>query len=98
MQMRHIMNKFTEDNLKEVFALFTSATFDELTQIYDKNNRHYFENEKLDDEYHLSEEKREISLDSLRSVLYFLTKHGYRISKGNEEINSDYILKSLFVK
>ncbi len=92
------MNKFNENDLKEIFALFTSVTLDELNQIYDSKNRHYFENEKLDDEYNLSQAKREFASDSLRSVLYFLTKHGYRITKANEEIDPDYVLQSLFTR
>lgn len=92
------MDTFRESDLKEIFALFTSVTRDELSQIYDVDNRHHFENENLDDEYQLSQAKREFSLDCLRSVLYFLTNHGYTITKNDEHIDTEYVLGNLFAK
>jgi len=45
-----------EDDLKEIFALFSSATKFEKLQVYDEQNEHYFHNVPLSEEYSLTEE------------------------------------------
>ncbi len=77
--------------LKELFALFSSASLYELRQIYDKNNDLFFMNEILSDEYELTESKREFASDSWRAVIYFLLKNGYQLKKGDEVIDLNFI-------
>jgi hypothetical protein len=73
---------FSDDDFKEVFALFQSPTAYELRQTYDSSSDHYFRLVNLSEEYELTEEKREFAVDALRSVMTFLHQHGYRIEKG----------------
>lgn len=73
--------EFSEDDFKEVFALFTSPAAYELSQTYDSDSEHYFRRVNLTEEYELAEEKREFAVDSLRAVLAFLHRHGYQIEK-----------------
>ncbi len=85
--------EFSEDDLKEIFALFSSVSAYELRQIYDSNNEHYFKQVELSAEYELSYEKREFAIDSLRAVLTFLYRHSYRIEKDGDLIRLDSILE-----
>ncbi len=88
---------FSEDDLKEVFAVFCSPTEYELRQSYDPRSGHYFELISPLDEYELSQDKREFSIDALRSVFAFLHRHGYRIEKDGEIFNLDSIFEH-FIK
>ena len=69
----------TDDDLKEIFSLFTSTTRYEREQIYDKNSGHYFLDVELNEEHSLTEEKREYALDAWRAVTYFLHSRGYAL-------------------
>ena len=71
----------SEDDFKEIFALFTSATKFEKLQVYDVQNEHYFKNVQLAEEYSLTEETREFALDAWRAVISFLNSKGYSLSK-----------------
>ncbi len=84
---------FTEDDLKEVFALFSSPTKYELQQSFDPNSEHYLKQVLLFDEYELSQDKREFAIDALRSVLAFLHKHNYQIEKDGEVFSLNGIFK-----
>lgn len=53
----------SEDDLKEIYSLFTSSTHHERKQVYDELSEHYFLDVILADEYSLTEEKREFALD-----------------------------------
>lgn len=75
----------SEENLQEIFALFSSATNEEKDMVYDPSHRLFFKNERLDEEYHLTQEKREFAIDAWRAVTYFLYRQGYKISKGGGE-------------
>ena len=75
---------FSEDDFKEVFAVFCSPTEYELRQAYDPSSEHYFERILPLDEYELHQDKREFSIDALRSVFAFIHRHGYRIEKDGE--------------
>lgn len=71
----------SEDDLRELFALFTSTTQEEMNQVYSPSHRLFFKNENLDEEYTLVQEKREFARDSWRSVLCFLERHGFTVTR-----------------
>lgn len=76
-----------DEELKEIFALFTSPTLSERQEAYNPSSAHYFLNENLQDEYELTEEKREYALDAWRAVMYFLHRNGFKLYKDGEETN-----------
>ena len=76
----------SEDDLKEIFALFCSATRFEKLQVYDEQNDHYFHNVQLSEEHSLTEETREFALDAWRAVISFLNSKGYSLSKDGRVI------------
>jgi hypothetical protein len=67
----------SEEDLQEIFALFTSPADEEVSQIYDETSRFHFRKENLAEEYSLTQEKREFAIDAWRAVNYFLQRHGY---------------------
>jgi hypothetical protein len=73
----------TEDDLKEIFSLFTSSTKYERAQ-------DFLEVKPLD-EYTLTEEKREYALDAWRAVIYFLHSKGYLLAKDGERCDLSFI-------
>lgn len=93
------MNKtilLSEDDLKEIFRLFTTLANDELKLAYSEDHPFFFKRVNLDEEYELCEEKREFAFDAWRAVIYFLYAKGYVLSKGEEIIDLSFS-KSLFV-
>ena len=80
----------TDDDLREIFSLFTSATKYEREQAYDQKSEHYFMNVSLADEYSLTEETREFALDAWRSVISFLNLRGYSLCNNGEKINLSF--------
>ena len=89
--------EFSEDDFREVFALFSSTSTYELDQVYDRNSEHYFQRLDLSEGYDLSYEKREFAIDALRAVLTFLHRHSYRVEKEGKIISLKGILED-FVK
>jgi hypothetical protein len=81
----------SDDDLKEIFSLFSSCTKFERDEIYDKESPQYFKNIRLFDKYELSEDKKEISLDAIRSVLYFLFRNNYALSNDGAPIDLSFI-------
>ena len=77
----------SEEDLKEIFGLFTSVSEYERNQIYDQRSGHYFPNADLSEEYSLTEEKREYALDAWRAVTFFLHSKGYSLFKDGREIS-----------
>jgi len=73
--------ELSDDDLREIFARFSSCEGEEIAQIYRPSHRRYFKNERLQDEYTLVEGKREFALDSWRAATSFLKRHGYAITK-----------------
>jgi hypothetical protein len=69
----------SEEDLKEIFALFTSPADEEISQIYDETSAVHFSKENLGDEYSLTQEKREFAIDAWRAVNYFLHRRGYSL-------------------
>lgn len=61
-----------ENDLKEIFGLFAGPTKREKAETYQQDRGHYFEDEVLSEEYNLTQEKREFSLDAWRAVISFL--------------------------
>jgi len=85
--------EFSEADLREVFALFSSPSAYEMGQVYDPASDHYFERVDLSEEYNLSYEKREFAIDALRASFDFLHRHGYRIEKDGRVISLEGILE-----
>ena len=81
----------SEDDLKEIFSLFTSSTKYERDQVYDKNSGQHFSEIKPLDEYTLTEEKREYALDAWRAVVYFLHSKGYSLCQDGERRDLSFI-------
>ncbi len=81
----------SEDDLKEIFSLFTSSTRYERDQVYDRHSGHHFSDVKPLEEYTLTEEKREYALDAWRAVIYFLHSKGYSLCQDNERRDLSFI-------
>lgn len=81
----------TDDDLKKIFALFTSCTGYEKKQAFDESSQHYFKQTDLSEEYELTEEKRELALDAWRAVLAFLQSEGYSLAKEDKRIDLSFI-------
>ena len=81
----------SEDDLKEIFSLFTSSTKYERDQVYDAHSEHHFLQVKPFEEYALTEEKREYALDAWRSVIYFLHSKNYCLWRDGEMSDLSFI-------
>jgi len=89
--------EFSEDDFREVFALFSSPSAFELGQAFDPGSEHYYRRLDLSEVYELSYEKREFATDALRAVLTFLHRRGYRVEKDGKLSSLKGILED-FVK
>jgi hypothetical protein len=74
-----------DGDLQEIFALFSSPSDDELRQVYDHANPHFYKLEDLQQEYNLTQEKREFAEDAWRAVMFFLHQRGFTLTKGGTE-------------
>lgn len=83
--------ELTDENLKEIFSLYTSATKYERDQTYERGCTHCFEKVDLSKEYSLTEESGEIARDAWRAVIYFLKKNGYSLHLKGEQIDLSFI-------
>jgi hypothetical protein len=63
----------TDDELREIFALFSSPTDYERQQVYDKTETHFYEREDLSREYTLTQERREFAEDAWRAISYSIS-------------------------
>jgi hypothetical protein len=79
--------ELTESDLQELFAPFSSATQEEILQIFSERSQHFYQAHDLNDEYELTEEKREYALDAWRAVLQFLHRKGYGLVKDGEAVD-----------
>jgi hypothetical protein len=77
----------TDDELREIFALFSSPTDYERQQAYDKTETHFYEREDLSREYTLTQERREFAEDAWRAISYFLYRRGFRLTRNGEEFD-----------
>ena len=88
----------TDQDLREIFALFSSPTDYERQQVYDETNAHFYGLEDLLSEYTLTQEKREFAEDAWRGVIHFLSRNGFVLSKNGKEYDlaasSGYDIKS----
>lgn len=80
-----------QEDLQELFSLFTSATQYEKGQVYDGNSTHYFRHTDLTAEYELSEEKGEYARDAWRAVLSFLHTKGFALAYGEHRLDLSWI-------
>lgn len=80
-----------EEDLKKVFALFTSCTQDEKRQVLDESSARYFKKENLSEEYELRMTKRDFAIDAWRSVLAFLQSQGVKIKLNDSEISLSFV-------
>lgn len=83
--------ELSENDLKEIFSLFTSCTVHERKQTYDKSSDHYYLNVEPLLECSLTQEKREFALDAWRAVVYFLHLKGYSLCKAGQQLHLDFI-------
>ncbi len=84
-----------EADYRELFSLFCSPTRYELLQIYSKENNYYYEKVDLQEEYTLTQEKREFSIDAWRSVLLFLNRKGFLLIKNEGKVKLSFIKEEL---
>ena len=83
--------KFTESDLRELFALFSSPAVEERAQVYDPKSPHYHEKVDLSEEYELVQEKREYAYDSIRAVIWFLHSRGYSLYKDELKVSLESV-------
>ena len=87
----------SEDDLREIYSLFTSSTQHERKQVYDEQSEHYFRSVILSDEYSLTEEKREFALDAWRAVIHFLHLKGYSLCKEGQAVSLAFSFEAFIV-
>jgi hypothetical protein len=78
--------RFSDSDLKELFELFSSCSKYELSRVFDPNDPMYFGRVDLEQEYELTQPKREFALDAARAVLYFLHSRGYKLQRNDETL------------
>jgi hypothetical protein len=76
----------SDDDLRELFALFCSPTEEEVRRIYSPEVRLFFQNEDITKEYSLVQERSEYARDAWRAVTYFLHRHGYSVTKDGQVV------------
>jgi hypothetical protein len=79
-----------DEDLKELFSLFSSPSKYEKEQIYTENNRHYFRNLELLEEGQLFLPNREVAIDAWRAVLFFLHSKGYDLIKDGKVLDLSF--------
>lgn len=77
----------SDEDMQELFALFSSPTDDELHQVFDPSHTNFYKLEDLDAEYSLTQERREFAEDAWRAVTYFLHRKGFRLYKNEVEFD-----------
>jgi hypothetical protein len=85
--MRKLELELSDDDLRKIFALFSSPTDEERLRVFDPANRSFYGLEDLEQEYSLTEERREFALDAWRAVTYFLHDKGFALVKEGHEYN-----------
>ena len=79
--------ELSDDDLRELFALFSSPTAEEIERIYSSEDRLFFRNEDVAKEYSLVQERADYARDAWRAVMYFLHRHGYKVTKDGREVD-----------
>jgi hypothetical protein len=90
MKMENGRIALSDEDLKELFSLFSSPTKHEKEQIYTENNIHYFRNLDLLEEYQLCMPKQEFAVDAWRAVLFFLHSKGYNLIKNGKVLDLSF--------
>ncbi len=80
-----------DGQLKELFALFSSRTAKEKEQIYADGSWRHFSKETLDEEYPLSQSKRDHAKDAWRAVMSFLRSRGYVLLAEGKAVDLAFI-------
>jgi len=80
-----------EEDLKEIFSLFTSPSNFEKRQVYQRDSGYYYLDVDLSEEYELSEEKREYAIDTWRAVISFLHSKGIALWHSGKVIDCSFI-------
>lgn len=95
MQINGDQISLNDADFKELFSLFCSPTSYEVSQIYSKESGFYFEKVELQEEYELSQEKKEFAIDAWRSVLIFLNRRGFSLAKDGKNVDLSFIEEEL---
>jgi hypothetical protein len=77
----------SDEDLRELFALFSSPTDDELRQVLNPSHTNFYKLENLEAEYTLTQERREFALDAWRAVTYFLHRKGFNLYRNGVEFD-----------
>ena len=77
----------TEEDLRELFALFSSPTDEERHQVFDSSHSNFYKLENLEAEYSLTQERREFADDAWRAVTYFLHRKGFKLYRDGVEFD-----------
>jgi hypothetical protein len=70
----------SDEDLRELFALFSSPTDEELRQVLNPSHTNFYKLENLEADT-LTQERREFAEDAWRGVTYFLFRKGFNLSK-----------------
>ena len=79
--------RFSDSDLKELFELFSSCSKHELSRVFDPDDPMYFGRVDLEQEYELTQPKREFAIDAARAVIYFLHRRGYKLQRNDETLS-----------
>lgn len=77
----------SEEDLRELFALFSSPTEDELHQVLNPSHNNFYKLENLEAEYTVTQERREFAEDAWRAVTYFLHRKGFNLCRNGVEFD-----------
>jgi hypothetical protein len=77
----------SDEDLQELFALFSSPTDDELRQVLNPSHTNFYKNENLEAEYTLTQERREFAEDAWRAVTYFLYRKGFNLCRNGSDFD-----------
>jgi hypothetical protein len=77
----------SDDDLQELFALFSSPTDEEVRQVLNPSHTNFYKNENLEAEYTLTQERREFADDAWRAVTYFLYRKGFILHRNGVDFD-----------
>lgn len=80
----------SDEDIKELFSLFSSPSKYEKDQIYREDSPDYFGKQDISEEYELFQEKREFAFDAWRAVLFLLYSKGYSLSKDGKTLDISF--------
>jgi len=76
-----------DEDLRDLFALFSSPTDEELRQVLNPSHSNFYKLENLKAEYTLTQERREFAEDVWRAVIYFLQRKGFNLYRNGGEFD-----------